>query len=54
MNYKLYKELEITINEWWDSLPDTVQEALNKVYDKYYDKYEEKTNDYRIYNIQWR
>jgi TRAP-type C4-dicarboxylate transport system substrate-binding protein len=45
VNYKLYKELEITINEWWDSLPDAVQEALNKVYDKYYDKCEEKTND---------
>ena len=52
MNYKLYKELEITINEWWDSLPDAVQEALNKVYDKYYDKCEEKqmTKEYTIYN----
>ena len=52
MNYKLYEEIEITINEWWDSLPDAVQVALNKVYDEYYesivdDKCEEKTNDKR-------
>ena len=45
MNYKLYKELEITINELWNYLPDSVQKELNKVYDKYYEKYEEKTND---------
>jgi len=45
VNYKLYKELEITINELWNYLPDSVQKELNKVYDKYYEKYEEKTND---------
>ena len=32
---KLYLELEYVINDWWDSLPDTVKEAINKVYDKY-------------------
>ena len=35
MKNKFYKELEYVINDWWDSLPDTVKEAINKVYDKY-------------------
>ena len=38
MTIKLYKELEDTINIYWDSLPDTVKEAINKVYDKYKEK----------------
>ena len=29
------KELEDTINVYWDSLPENVKEALNKVYEKY-------------------
>ncbi len=43
MPIKFYKELEDTINDWWDSLPDTVKEAINEVYDKY----EEKENEQR-------
>ena len=43
MNYELYKELEYTINDWWDSLPDTVKEAIDKVYDKHEKK--EKADD---------
>ena len=35
MPIKFYKELEDTINDWWDSLPDKVKEAINKVYSKY-------------------
>tara|TARA_Y100000401_G_C8301735_1_gene214503 strand:- start:411 stop:551 length:141 start_codon:yes stop_codon:yes gene_type:complete len=35
MNIKFYEELEYVINDLWDSLPDTVKEAINKVYDKY-------------------
>ena len=41
MTIKFYEELEYTINDWWDSLPDTVKEALNKVYEKY----EKKENE---------
>jgi len=33
MDIKLYKELEDTINIYWDSLP--VKIALNKVYEKH-------------------
>ena len=32
---KFYEELEYTINDCWDALPDTVKEALNKVYEKH-------------------
>ena len=31
----MLRELERTTNEYWDSLPDTVKEALKQVYDKY-------------------
>ena len=41
MTIKFYKEIEYTINQCWDSLPDTVKEALNKVYEKY----EKKENE---------
>ena len=42
MNKGFYEELEDTINDWWDSLPDTVKEAINKVYSKY--EKEDNTN----------
>tara|TARA_R100001015_G_C4559987_1_gene120023 strand:- start:281 stop:421 length:141 start_codon:yes stop_codon:yes gene_type:complete len=35
MPLKFYKEIEYTINEWWDSLDDSVKEAIDKVYNKY-------------------
>tara|TARA_R100001082_G_scaffold73489_1_gene42229 strand:+ start:5116 stop:5256 length:141 start_codon:yes stop_codon:yes gene_type:complete len=35
MPLKFYKEIECTINEWWDSLDDSVKEAINKIYNKY-------------------
>ena len=31
MNKGFYEELEDTINDWWDSLPDKVKEAINKI-----------------------
>lgn len=44
MPIKFYKELEDTINDWWDSLPDTVKKAINEVYDKYEEKENVKKN----------
>jgi hypothetical protein len=36
MPIKFYEELEIVINEWWDSLPEETKKDINKLYDKYY------------------
>lgn len=38
MPIKFYTELEDTINEYWDSLPENVKEELKKVYKKYEQK----------------
>jgi len=43
MPIKFYEELEYTINDWWDSLDDSVKEAINKVYEKY--EYEKENED---------
>ncbi len=39
---KFYEELEIVINEWWDSLPEETKKDINKLYDKYYKLVEEE------------